>query len=169
MKTSVVPAQVTTVEDKIAGNLSLTQLLMLATPIFASSGIYLAFPPFLRLTMPKIVLCSLIFLAFGILAIRVRGKILLVWLILILRYRLRPRYYVFDKNDTHLRNSGNASTQLKPEDEKRKPVARKRMPTFSLPTADLVRLEGAIADPRANFNFSANRKGGLDVRITQIK
>jgi hypothetical protein len=169
MKTSVVPAQVTTVEDKIAGNLNLTQLLLLATPIFVSSGVYIIFPPLLHLTLAKVILCFLIFVAFGILSIRVRGKILLTWMVLILRYRLRPRYYIFNKNDLHLRNSTDESPQPALADENSVQKVVKRLPIFSLPTAELVRLETAISDPRANFNFSANRKGGLDVRITQIK
>ncbi len=168
MKTSVVPAQVTTVEDKIAGNLNLTQLLLLAAPIFISSGLYVVFPPLLRLTAIKLSLCALIFAVFAALAIRLRGKLLLTWLVLILRYRLRPRYYVFDKNDPHLRTTAELP-QPALEDKRQKRTAPERLPVFALPTPKLVRIESAIADPRAKLNFIANRKGGLDVRITEIK
>ena len=45
MKTAIVPAQVTTVEDKVAGNLNLTQLLLIASPVFVRGVIYAVFPP----------------------------------------------------------------------------------------------------------------------------
>jgi len=48
MKTTTVPAQVTTVEDRLAGNLSLTQLLLLVCPVFVSCLIYVVFPPFIK-------------------------------------------------------------------------------------------------------------------------
>ena len=41
MRTTVVPAQVTTVEDKIAGNLGLSQLLLLTLPVFGGSALFL--------------------------------------------------------------------------------------------------------------------------------
>ena len=169
MKTAIVPAQVTTVEDKIAGNLSLTQLLLLATPVFVSSGVYVVIPPVLHLTILKLLLSFLIFITFATLAIRVRGKILLAWAVLVFRYRLRPRYYIFDKNDMHLRKSTAEAPGQVLIEESNLQTKTKRIPLFNLPTAELVRLESAIADPRANFNFRANRKGGLDVHIKQIK
>ena len=40
----------------------------------------------------------------GTLAIRIKGKILLLWVVVILRYNLRPRFYVFNRNNEHLRD-----------------------------------------------------------------
>jgi hypothetical protein len=39
MRTRVIPAQITTVEDRIAGNLNLTQILLLMIPVIL--GTYL--------------------------------------------------------------------------------------------------------------------------------
>ena len=41
MKMTVVPAQVTTVEDRIIGNLGFSQILLLIVPVFAAAGIFL--------------------------------------------------------------------------------------------------------------------------------
>src|SRR6266576_4782423 len=101
MRTSIVPAQITTVEDKVAGNLGLTQLLLLAAPVFISTATYIVLPPNLGAAAYKIVMMTVIAVVFGLLAIRIKGKILLLWAIMITRYNLRPRHYIFDKNDPH--------------------------------------------------------------------
>jgi hypothetical protein len=40
MKTTIVPAQVTTVEDRITARLTFTQLLLLVTPVFLSGAMF---------------------------------------------------------------------------------------------------------------------------------
>src|SRR5674476_179344 len=105
MKTAIVPAQITTIEDKVVGNLSLSQLLLLAAPIFVGSAIYIIFPPNMGAALYKAILVTIIAVAFALLAIRVRGRILLLWVVTIGRYNLRNRYYVFDKNDPYLRDT----------------------------------------------------------------
>ena len=40
MRTTVIPAQITTVEDKIAGSLNLTQILILMIPVFWATIVY---------------------------------------------------------------------------------------------------------------------------------
>ena len=74
MKTTTVPAQITTVEDKIAGNLNASQLFLLAVSVFSAFGLYLLFPPSMELTIPKILLCVLSMLFFSSLAIRIRVR-----------------------------------------------------------------------------------------------
>ena len=168
MKTTVVPAQITTVEDKIAGSLSLSQLLLLAAPVFGGCALYIIFPPMLRFAPYKVVLMTMLVFAFGLLAIRVKGKILLLWLIVITRYNLRPRFYVVNKNDMHLRHNGTEFADEALEDEpeiKKSPVAS--IPQLS--TAELVRLERIMADPQANLTFKPAKKGGLSVVITEVE
>ena len=168
MKTTLVPAQVTTVEDKIAGSLSLSQLLLLCTPIFLGGAIYALFPPLLHLTLIKTGLFVLLVIIFSLLSIRIRGKILLSWLIVISRYNLRPRYYIYNKNEMHLRA---AKASSKVSTEKQRPVERKKsMPILpKIPIPQMVKLQTAISDPRAKLNIRASRKGGLSVHITEIK
>ncbi len=168
MKTTVVPAQITTVEDKIAGSLNLSQLLLLAAPVFGGCALYIIFPPMLRFAPYKVVLMTILVFAFGLLAIRVKGKILLLWLIVITRYNLRPRFYVVNKNDMHLRNTDTDVALEAVEDEpKTKPSPIAQMPQLS--TADLVRLERIMANPQVNLTFKPAKKGGLSVVITEVE
>src|SRR5438045_2898426 len=103
MRTTIVPAQITTVEDKIAGNLGLSQIMLLIAPVFGGSSLFVIFPPFFNYAAYKVVLIAITALLCGMLAVRIKGKILLFWLIAVLRYNLRPAYYVFDKNSMHNR------------------------------------------------------------------
>jgi len=169
MKTTMVPAQVTTVEDKIAGSLSLSQLLLLCAPVFIDCGIYVVFPPFLKLTLLKAFVSFLIILGFGALAIRIKGKIVALWLVVILRYRLRPRYYIFNKNEAYLRDPlFQAPVQTEVAKSKHKLAKPKALlPKLAIP--EMVRLETVIADPRAKLKFRADRKRGLRVFITEVK
>ena len=168
MKTTLVPAQVTTVEDKIAGSLSLSQLLLLCTPIFLGGAIYALFPPLLHLTLLKTGLFMLLAVIFSLLSIRIRGKILLSWLVVISRYNLRPRYYIYNKNEMHLRM---AKATIKTATEQKRPIERKKSAPLlpKIPIPQMVKLQSAIADPRSKLNIRASRKGGLSVHITEIK
>lgn len=168
MKTTTVPAQVTTVEDKIAGNLNASQLFLLAMSVFSGFGLYLLLPPSMKLTIPKILLCSLVMLFFASLAIRIRGQILARWLVVIVRYNLRPRLYVYNKNDLFLRDIA------QPKKEAESVVMKEHKPLvtlsdFQVPVTKLVELEKSLSDPRSALAFETNKKGGLDVRITEIK
>jgi len=168
MKTTIVPAQVTTVEDKIAGNLSFTQLLLLTTPVFLDGALFVIMPPLFKLTPLKLSLGIILAFMFMMLAIRIKGKLLIQWIAVIARYRLRPRFYLFNKNDLYLRNN-----QLKPIPQ---PIAEKPedvelteylVPSF-IPTPEMVRLETAVADPRAKFHLRTE-KGALRVYIHEVK
>ncbi len=56
MKTTIVPAQVISVEDIIAANLNLTQVVLLISPIFMSALVFLGLPPFMHIRVYKIIL-----------------------------------------------------------------------------------------------------------------
>lgn len=168
MRSTVVPAQITTVEDKIAGSLGLTQLILLTVPVFGGSALFVFLPPFFSYAVYKIVLITCFAALCGLLAIRIKGKILLFWLIALLRYNLRPRYYLFDKNDMHLRET----PLIVQEEESAEPVkatkkARPHLPQLS--TAELVQIENIITNPQANLHFKTNRKGELYVHITEVQ
>ena len=168
MKTTLVPAQVTTVEDKIAGSLSLSQLLLLCTPIFLGGAIYALFPPLLHLTLLKTGIFILLVITFSLLSLRIKGKILLSWLVVISRYNLRPRYYIYNKNEMHLRiakMTAKAATKRKKPSEPKKAIPI--LPKIPMP--QLVKLQSVIIDPRAKLSIRASKKGGLSVHITEIK
>jgi hypothetical protein len=168
MKTTIVPAQVTTVEDKIAGNLGFTQLLLLVTPVFLSGALFAIFPPFLKIAGYKLVIAAVLALICMSLAIRIRGKIVLTWVTVISRYNFRPRYYLFNKNDPYLRHKP-AEVPVIDEVQPSKAISGDESLPELMPIAELVRLETAVSDPRAKFHFKATKKGGLGVYIHEIK
>lgn len=169
MKSTTVPAQVTTVEDKIAGNLNLAQMLLLAASVFGGFALYIIIPPSMKFSVVKIILCLTVMLALAALSIRVKGRILALWIGTILRYNLRPRYYIFNKNDSYLRDS-EPTAKDEPEKAKRQEAeTEEKHPLFEIPMKKLVQLETAMADPTAQLAFETNKKGGLHVRITEIK
>ncbi|MGH7158360.1 MAG: PrgI family mobile element protein [Candidatus Saccharimonadales bacterium] len=167
MKSTIVPAQITTVEDKIAGSLSLSQLLLLAAPAFIGTAMYILMPPMGKMSLYKIIVVAIVAFAFGLLAIRVKGKILLLWVMILLRYNLRPRYHIFDKNDPHLRESNLVITE-----EVTAPVVADEPTGESLPAlsvAEAVQLENLIANPKASVQFLTDKKGALRVHFDEVK
>jgi len=167
MKVTVVPAQVTTVEDRIIGNLGLSQILLLSTPIFGGCVLYVVLPPVMHANAYKVVVMVLFLLTCALLSIRIRGKILLFWLIAILRYNLRPRYYVFNKRSLHGRDlhEPEPSMGMEAETTEVKEKSRRKLP---LSIAEVAQIERLIDNPASNLSFE-NRKGYLYVRITEVK
>ncbi len=169
MRTTIVPAQVTTVEDRIAGRLGLTQLLLLIMPIFGGSAIFVILPPFFAYAVYKLVLITCVAVLCALLAIRIKGKILLFWVITLWRYNTRPRYYLFNKNSTHTREI------VLPVDIDNEPteetIADVAMPTrkISLTTAERVQIEDLLANPDANVHITTNKKGELRVHLTEVQ
>jgi hypothetical protein len=169
MRTTIVPSQITTVEDRIAGRLGLSQLLLLVTPIFGGSAVFVIFPPFFSYATYKIVLIMCVASLSALLAIRIKGKILLFWATTLIRYNIRPKYYLFNKNSSHTRemlppvatdeeSAEEASTQIVAQAQK-----------INLTTAERVRIENLLADPAANIHFIRNKKGELSVHLTEVQ
>jgi hypothetical protein len=169
MKATVVPAQVTTVEDRIAGNLSFSQLVLFALPIFGGSLLYAALPPSMGASMYKIVIIVVITVVCMVFAIRIKGKIILLWLIVLLRYNLRPKLYLFNKNILTYR-----------EDYPERPASsdytgawaegrqKQTLPT-KLSLAETARAYATLDDPVRKLRFETTKKGGLNVRLTEIE
>jgi hypothetical protein len=166
MKSTIVPAQITSVEDKIAGNVSFTQLLLLVTPVFLSGIIFAAIPPVVVVTPFKISVSVFMSIIFACLAIRIRGTLLIHWLGVIGRFKLRPRITVYNKNCSYLRavrvKQVIPNIPLVAQTRPTKPAA------YAMPIAEKVRLEHAMADPRSKFRIIAQR-GGFSVTIQEIK
>lgn len=99
MRTTIIPAQITTVEDKVAGSLNMTQVLILMTPILWTAIVYILLMPSMKLTPLKLVLIIISTTISGILALRIKDKIVAEWLGVLLKYRLRPKYWLYNKND----------------------------------------------------------------------
>ena len=100
MRTTIIPAQITTVEDKIAGSLNMTQILILMFPVLWTAAIYTLVYPSMKLASYKLILIGLVTLISLILVIRIKDKIVAEWLGVVLKYHFRPKYWLFNKNDT---------------------------------------------------------------------
>jgi len=104
MKTATVPAQVTTIEDTIIGNLTPTQIVLFLIPLFLSIAIYVFVPESKQISLSKAMVILGVSLVFLILAIRFQGKLVLSWLNILSRYSFRPRLYLFNKQDIYLKD-----------------------------------------------------------------
>ena len=100
MRTTIIPAQITTVEDKIAGSLNMTQILILMFPVLWTALIYILFAPAMKLVPYKLGLIGVVIVMCLILVIRIKDKIVAEWLGVVLRYQFRPKYWLYNKNDT---------------------------------------------------------------------
>ncbi len=170
MRTTVVPAQITTVEDKIAGNLNLTQIFLLMIPVIWGTIVYTLFPPALHLAWYKLPLLFIVLLLSLALALRIKNKVVLHWVIILLRYNTRPKYYLFNKNDAHLRIMDfPVFEKVQRNFLKKAPAKQEKSLTSSFGIKDLIQLEKFIANPKYSFSLKSARKGGLHVAFEQVQ
>jgi hypothetical protein len=171
MRTTVIPAQITTVEDKIAGNLNLTQILILMVPVLWATIVYTLFFPAMHITWYKIPLVIVVLILCLLLSLRIKGKVVIEWLVVLLKYNVRPKYYLFDKNDTFLRTLDLPHFATKPIHLFKSKVVTfpvKRQ-TIKLDIGDFVKLENIIGNPKYIVSFKSERRGGINVAFEQIK
>ncbi|MDD3938890.1 MAG: PrgI family protein [Bacilli bacterium] len=157
MKSTVVPAQITTVEDKIAGSLTFMQIILLVFSLIIGTAFYGLIPPKLHLSTIKIVLMIGQFVIFGLLALRYHGRILADWLVIYLRYKLRPRIYIYTKNDSLSREPlANVlpALEVKPQV---KAAAKKKSKKNIIEEYPVFENSGSIV------SIKPSKKGGLDV------
>lgn len=175
MRATTIPAQITTVEDKIAGNLNITQVTLLGVPIIFTAIAYTAFPPVFHFAWYKFPLILLVVIISVVLSLRIRGKVVINWLFVVMKYNLRPRYFVFNKNDEYLREMCLPVAEVKPKKSflpaflKREKKMQNGIPAKSFDIKDLMRLKDFINNPDYTFAFKVNAKGGINVALEQIK
>lgn len=169
MKMTVVPAQVTTVEDRIIGNLGFSQILLLVIPIFICAGIFALIPPFMGGAIYKYVIMGVAALIFCILAIRIKGKIVALWLVTLLRYNTRPKYYIFNKNTTSLRENYQSAKESDESEMTAKAKPTKKVTVNQLDIPATARVLATIENPAARVRFETSKKGNLHVRLTEIE
>ncbi len=170
MRTRVIPAQITTVEDKIVGNLNIAQMLMLMAPVFFTTLVYALFPPAMSFVLYKLVISMIAFMVFTTLSLRIKGKVVLNWLTVLLKYNLRAKYYIYNKNETYLR------TIYLPEIEKQQVKQKSSVPakvkvkraSATLNIQDLVSMENIIKNGDLDLRYKTGKKGGLNVAFEQI-
>ncbi len=171
MRTRVIPAQITTVEDKIVGNLNLMQIMMLMAPVFFMTLIYAVFPPSMSFVAYKLTLSMIFFVICITLSLRIKGKIVIHWLSILIRYNLRAKYYIYNKNESYLRTLYLPTTNKTPVAEKKllKAKARKKIKPAIYRIKNLVSLENMIGNDEVDFRYKIGKKGGLNVAFEQIK
>lgn len=167
MKVTVVPAQVTTVEDRIVGSLGFSQLVLIVAPVFIAAALFAVLPPAMGSAVYKYVIMGVLAFLCCLLAIRIKGKILAAWLIVILRYNLRPKYYLFDKNVTTLRENYPVRQEKRQEEAPVKTKERNARPRLGIP--ETAKVLAAIENPAAKVRFETGKKGNLHVRLTEIE
>lgn len=176
MKTTVIPAQITTVEDKIAGNLNLTQIVLLIIPAIFTAGAYTVMPPNFTIVWYKLPFIFAVLAICLLLALRIRGKIVLSWLMVLVRFNLRAKYYVFNKNNAFSRNMSLPEFEkkrfklfnfnfFKKTEEFKKSEINIAAKSFNL--KDLIKLKDFIQNPNYSLSFKTNSKGGIYVSLSE--
>jgi hypothetical protein len=171
MRTRVIPAQITTVEDKIVGSLNLMQIIMLMIPIFFMTLTYVVLPPSMSFVIYKLILFVLVLVLCVGLSLRIKGKVVVNWLEVLLSYKFRPKYHIYNKNETNLR------TIYLPAIKKSLAIKRKtvkiKADNKSASSVDKIRnlisLEKIIGNQEVDFRYKVGRKGGLNVAFEQVK
>lgn len=167
MKATVVPAQVTTVEDRIMGRLGFSQLMLLFIPVFFGGMLYMIAPPLFGSDLYKYIIIGFLTVICMTLAIRVRGKIVAQWLSIILRYNVRPTYYLFDKNTSAYRRDYDVPTK-EAETVTETAAPKKRAPS-PLAIHEVSSLMHRLERPQSQLSFETTKKGGLYVRLTEVE
>lgn len=158
MKTTTIPAQITTVEDTIAGNLTLSQILLLIAPVFGSTAAYAVLPPNMTMVFYKLILMIVLSLGFLILSVRIRGKLVIGWLKIIAQYALRPHIYIFNKNTSFQREMIVTQKQIEVKQQTKTKV---KTPSHEVVSDDFD-YEALARDPEVNVRFT--KKGLLVVK-----
>jgi hypothetical protein len=168
MRTQIIPAQITTIEDRIAGNFSLTQILILLAQVFLATIVFVILPPVMVLTWLKVS----IILTFGVfsttLAIRIKGKLVVHWIVILLKYNIRPKYYVFNKNDVIYRKQFLPSKAETNKEKVEKVTSKSKKVSATVAVPYLIQLEELINNKEYDVRFRTGKKGGLNVAFEKI-
>lgn len=167
MRSQVIPAQITTVEDKIAGDFSLTQIMLLLLPVLIASFIYAFLPPSMTFVFYKLTLASIFAIASITLAIRVKGRIIASWLVVLMRYNLRPKYYVYNKNSVTHREIIQPEIETAAVDEK-ETVNAVLKNYQNLDIKDILTLRHILDTTDYNLTYRSGKKGGLNVAFEKV-
>ena len=162
MKVSAIPAQVTTVEDRIAGNLNLKQLLLLASPLFLVAVSLFLLPPYGKYALYKLIIALIISLTSSVLAIRINDKIVLDIIKIRLKFELRPHLYIYRKQKTVLEIQ---EVQQSIEASNKSKVVL--IPKLELSKTARNKSQRLLTDNRVNVVFHS-KGGSLNVKVSAI-
>lgn len=167
MKTTVVPAQITTVEDRIAGSLTLPQIVLLVMSMVIGALIYAVVMPKMHFGGIKMTLIVIEFIFFGGLALRFNGKIVGEWLVIYLRYSSRPRRYVFTKNDPIHREI--ILEEPKTTETRKTEIEAKSRSAKSISLRDQIKIDQLFNEDLVRLSFKPSKKGGLNVELQKAE
>ncbi len=170
MRTTVIPAQITTVEDKIAGSLNVTQVMLLMIPVIFTTVAYAILPQRMHIEIYKLVLVLIVAVISLLLALRIKGKVVLNWLVVLLTYNVRARYYVFNKNDIFLRDIVLPKTQKTKAKLEKAILSNEAKLKAKLPLIqDSLRIKNFLKNPDYSLSVKPTKKGGLYVVANKIE
>jgi len=163
MKTTIVPAQITSLEDIIAANLNLTQVVLLIIPIFISALVFVGLPPFMHIRLYKIIVLLVLSLPPLVLAVRINGVVALRWVVLIADFNFRPDCYLYT-----VKNHQNCYCQQtdylnEPSPETLSLINRQKIPNYQLSIDERLAIDDLIK--QRSIHFYADRKGNLNASI----
>ena len=106
-------------------------------------------------------------LVFLLLALRIKGKVILNWIVIITTYSFRPQYYVFNKNDMTDREIivEDVVKKTKVYTKQKAKVIEKR---HNASLSDVMAVERVLLNPNQNVRF-AFKKGGINVHVSENK
>lgn len=161
MKTTIMPAQITSIEDTITAKLSLTQIILLILPIFMAAIIFAVMPPELHIRLYKTLVAILLALPFVILALRVNGQLILNWVIILATYQHRPRRYLLSETlDCECESTIQTTEQEGLENVKKPHPLIKHA---ELEPHEIFALDNFLSGKK--ITFLANSRGQLDATI----
>jgi hypothetical protein len=164
MKTTTVPAQVTTVEDRITSNLTLLQIVLLMLPVFIDFIIYASLPKSFKLSILKVSLAVLVTSLLWTMSIRYKDKVIFRWLLLIGRYSFRPRFYV------HIKTPVADWTQAHRLTEPALNINIKKLQAVSnFSNSDELKANEIMSSKNLKVVFVAGRKARLNIHAAEIK
>lgn len=167
MKTTVVPAQITSVEDRIAGNFTFSQVILLIFALLISAALYVVIPPRTGFSAIKLSLIVINLIIFCGLAVRWNGKIVAQWLVVYFQFTNRPRIYTFTKNDLASRWIPAETVEKK---KVKKKVEEKAVTTETpLTLSEQLKLQSLIDNRSLTMSFELSKKGGVNVSLTPTK
>jgi hypothetical protein len=167
MRSTIIPAQITTVEDKIVGDISFTQIILLLIPVLVSLALHSLVHPATALSLPKTLIMLILFSCFLVLSFRLKGRLLLDWLIIYSRYSLRPSFYVLDKNDSLYRPTQDLLPET-PAKALAHQLQPKLQPHPAITTRSRIQLDRLLSQSRCQIECKPLDQGRLHVAYQQI-
>ncbi len=162
MKTTRIPAQITTIEDTVAGKLTLRQLILLIIPIILSMMMYIFIPKYFNFSTPKIIISSFLIIISSVASINTKNRLIIDWIVILIKYIFRPKYFVYERSSITFKDKlkMNLINNKNHENIKNKIEEKTISTIFSYGKISL--------NPKFSISFKPVKKGGIKVAIYKI-